>query len=89
MAVLGLSCGLWDLIPCWELRVLATGPPGKSPLEVLNLSLLLLHSHRYSSVPGFSFLFHFIFKKLLHACEGKKMKNNKIHLKQICSTLEP
>ena len=30
MAVLGLSCGLWDLIPCWELRVLATGPPGKS-----------------------------------------------------------
>ena len=30
MAVLGLGCGMWDLIPCWELRVLATGPPGES-----------------------------------------------------------
>ena len=33
-----LSCGMWDPVPqagiesqCWQCRVLATGPPGKSP----------------------------------------------------------
>ena len=33
-----LSCGMWDPVPqagiesqCWQRRVLATGPPGKSP----------------------------------------------------------
>ena len=45
LAELGLSCGMWELAPWpgikhrppdWELRVLASGPPGKS----LNTTLL-------------------------------------------------
>ena len=36
LVVLGFSCGMCDLVPQsgikpWECRVLATGPPGKSP----------------------------------------------------------
>ena len=47
-----LSCGIWDLLPdqrsnlgplLWEPRVVATGPPGKSPLLYF---LQITHRHK-------------------------------------------
>jgi len=50
-----LSCNMWDLVPGagiepgggplrWEGGALATGPPGKSPLQQFKLGPLLRHS---------------------------------------------
>ena len=52
LALLGLSCSMWDLVPRpvvelgplhWEWGVLATGPPGKS----LNTSFLYIYKYIY------------------------------------------
>ena len=57
LAVPGLSCGTWDLVPDqgsnpdplhWEHGVLATGPPGKSQIVLFNppTSICLKHITR-------------------------------------------